>query len=153
MKAPHGVPVKASTYGRSNKFAITVAQRQWSKRVRGSNDASLVIGVRLRDKDSPTLSKVFGNSTTFQQKLESSVKKLGAQSPGTLVDTIRNSIRATSRIFFKSNELVKLGTINGPADITTNFLNISQYIFVLVMSRALDAVLENEPPILTQSSS
>ena len=77
MKAPHGVPVKAKTSGRGDKFAITVAQRQWSKRVLGSNDASLIIGVRrLRDKDSPTFSNVFENSTTFQQQFVSIVQKL-----------------------------------------------------------------------------
>ena len=85
MNAPHGVPVKASTCGRSKKFAITVAQHQLSKRVRGSNDSSIVIGVqRLWDEDSPTFSKLLGNSTTFQQKPLSMVKKLGAQSPRTL---------------------------------------------------------------------
>ena len=34
MYASHGVPMEASTDGRSKKFAISIAQRQWSKRVR-----------------------------------------------------------------------------------------------------------------------
>ena len=33
MYASQGVLMEASTDGRSKKFAITIAQRQWSKRV------------------------------------------------------------------------------------------------------------------------
>ena len=33
MYASHGVPTEASTVGRSERFAITIAQRQWTKRV------------------------------------------------------------------------------------------------------------------------
>ena len=33
MYASHSVPMEASTDGRSEKFAITMAQRRWTKRV------------------------------------------------------------------------------------------------------------------------
>ena len=70
MYASHGVPVKASTNGRSKNFAITTAQRQWSKRVWRSNNSFVVINVRgLGDKDRPTSSNMFRNGTSFQQIL------------------------------------------------------------------------------------
>ena len=33
MYASHGVPMEASTDGKSEKFTNTIAQRQWTKRV------------------------------------------------------------------------------------------------------------------------
>ena len=57
--ASHGVPMKASTDGRSKKFAIAIAKCQRTKRVWRSNNPSIVIDVRgLGDEDSSTLSKV-----------------------------------------------------------------------------------------------
>ena len=46
MYASHGVPMKASTDGRSEKFAIAIAQRQWTKSVwRSINPSKDVIDV------------------------------------------------------------------------------------------------------------
>ena len=52
MYASHGVPMEASTDGRRKKVAITIAQCQWAKRVRRSNNSSNVIDVKgLGNKD------------------------------------------------------------------------------------------------------
>ena len=126
MYASHGVPMEASTDSRSKKFAITIAKRQWTKRVWRSNNSSIVIDVRgVGDKDRPTFSKMFRNGTSFQQILLSVEKELGAQLPRTLKGAIRNSIRARRRIFLQNNEFIKFGTINGPMDIVKSFLNKS----------------------------
>ena len=60
--------MKASTDGRSKKFAIAIAQSQRAKCVWISNDPSIVIDVRgLGDKVSSALSKMIWNSTSFQK--------------------------------------------------------------------------------------
>ena len=81
MYASHGVPIEASADSRSEKFAITIAQRQRTKCVWRSKNSYIVIDVRgLEDKDSPTFSKMFRNGTSFQQILVSVENELGAQS-------------------------------------------------------------------------
>ena len=151
MYASHGVPVEASTDSRSKKFAITIAKRQWTKRVGRSNTFSIVIDVRgLGNKDRPAFSKMFRNGTSFQQILVSVEKELGAQPLRTLKGAIRNSIRARCRIFLRSNVFIKF---DGPTDIVRSFLTIPQDIFVLAMPRTLDAGLKNGPSIFTKPSS
>ena len=67
--ASHGVPMEDSTDGRSKKFAIAIAQCQRAKSVWRSNDPSIVIDVRgLGDENRPTLSKMYLNGTSFQQR-------------------------------------------------------------------------------------
>ena len=118
MYPSHGVPMKASTDGRSKKFAVAIAQSQRAKCVRRPNNPSIVIDVRgLGDKNSSTLSKTIRNGTSFQQRSISIEEELRTKIPGTPVGTIWNSIRARSRIFLHSNEFVKLGLINGPEDV------------------------------------
>ena len=154
MYASHGVPMEPSTDGRGKKFAITIAERQWTKRVRRSNNSSIVIDVRgLRDKDRPTFSEMFRNGTSFQQILKSVEKELGAETPRTPVGAIRDSIGTRCRILLQRDECIKLGTINGPTEIVRSFLNVPQDIFELVMPRALDAGLKSGPPILATPSS
>ena len=108
MYASHGVPMEASTDSRSEKFAIAIAQCQRAKCVRRSDDPSMVINIRgFRGKDSPALSEVFWNGSSFQQILVSIKKEPGAQSSRTSVSAIWNSIGARCRIFLHGNELVK----------------------------------------------
>ena len=77
MYASHGVPTESSTDGRSEKFAITNAERQWTKRVWRSNDSPIVIDVRsLRGKDGPTFSKTIRDSVPFQEIFISVEKEL-----------------------------------------------------------------------------
>ena len=94
MYASHGVPMEASTDSRSEKFAIAIAQRQRTKRVWKSNNPSIVIDVRgLGDKDRPTLSQMFRNDSSSQQKPVNIKKELGAQPPDTPEGAIWNSVR------------------------------------------------------------
>ena len=126
MYASHGVPMKASTDGRSKKFAIAIAQCQGTKCVCRSNDPSIVIDIRgLGDEDNSTLSKMLWNGTSFQQRSVSIEEELRTKPSGTPVGTIWNSIRARSRIFLQSNEFVKFGLINGPADVVRSLLTVS----------------------------
>ena len=58
MYASHGVPMKASTNGRSKKLALAIAQCQRTKRVWRSNNPSIVVDVRgLGDEDSSTFQR------------------------------------------------------------------------------------------------
>ena len=68
----------------------------------------------LGDKDSPTLSEMFWNGTSFQQILVSMKEELRAQTPAHLQAPY--GIPSGPGIFFHSNEFVKLGSINGPTD-------------------------------------
>ena len=72
-------------------------------------------------------------------------EELRTQATSTPVGTIWNSVRVRSRIILQSKEVVKLGLINSPTVVIKSLLNISQNIFVLVMSRAFLACLENGP--------
>ena len=139
---------------RSKKFAIKIAQCQRAKSVWRSNNPSIVIDVRgLGDKDSCAFSKTIRNSTSFQENSVSIKEELLTQTTGTPLGTVRNSVRARNRIFFQSKGVVKLSLINSPTDVIRSMLDISQNIFVLVMSRAFHACWENGFPILTKSSS
>ena len=154
MNASHGVPVKASTDGRSKIFAIAIAPCQRAKSVWRSDDPPTVINVRsLRDKDGPTFSKTIRNSTSFQDSFKSIKEELRTQATSTPVGTVENSVRARSRVFLESKEVIKLSLINSPTDVIRSLLNISQNIFVLVMPRAFLACLENGSPIITEYSS
>ena len=80
--------------------------------------SSIVIDVRgLGDKNSSTLSKMIRNGTSFQKSSVSIKEDLRAQTCSTPVGTIWNSVRARSRIFLQSKEVVKLGLINSPTDV------------------------------------
>ena len=69
MYPSHGVPMKASTDGRSKKFAVAIAQSQRAKCVRRPNNPSIVIDVRgLGDKDSSTIRKMFWNGYLLPTK-------------------------------------------------------------------------------------
>ena len=58
MYASHGVPMEASTDSRSEKFAIAIAQCQWTKCVWRSINSSIVINVRgLGDWSFPCTSR------------------------------------------------------------------------------------------------
>ena len=88
MYASHRVPMEAPTDSRSEKFAIEIAQCQWTKCVWRSNNPSIVIDVRfLGDKDSSTLSDMFWNGTSFQQRPLRIKEELRTQTPGTPVGT------------------------------------------------------------------
>ena len=83
MYATHGVPLEASTDSRGEKFAIAIAQCQWTQCVWRSNNSSIVIDVRgLGNKNRPTLSEMFWNGSPFQQRLVSIKKELRAQTTG-----------------------------------------------------------------------
>ena len=86
-------------------------------------------------------SEMFWKGTSFQQRPVSIKEELQTQTPGTLEGTLWNSVRARSRIFFPSDWFVKLGLVNGPADIVRSLLDTSQNIFVMMMSRAFHNVL------------
>ena len=45
MCASHSLPMEASTDSRREKYAIAIAERQWTKCVRRSNNPSIVIDV------------------------------------------------------------------------------------------------------------
>ena len=63
MYASHDVSMKASTDDRSKKFAVEIAQCQWTKYIWRSNNPSIVIdGCVLGDKNSSTLSKQSGTA-------------------------------------------------------------------------------------------
>ena len=154
MNASHGVPVKASTNGRSKKFAVTIARSQRAKSGWRSDDPSIVINVRgLGDKDGLTFSKTIRNSTSFQDSFISNKEELRTQATSTSVGTIGNSVRARSRVFLSRKEVIQLSLINSPSDVIRSLLNISQNIFVLVMPRVFLARLENGSPMITKSSS
>ena len=104
------------------------------------------------DKDSSTFSKTIRNSTSFQESSFSIKQELRTQTTSTSVGTVRNSVRARSRVFLQCKEFIKFSLINGPTDVIRSVLNMSQTIFMLVMSRASLACLENGSPILTKSS-
>ena len=144
MYASHGVPMKASTDGRSKKNAITIASVD--RIILPLSSMSDVLG----GKDRLTFSRMFRNGTSVQQIFISIEKEQGAQPPSIVIRATRNSIRAKIRIFLQSNEFIKFDTINGPTDIVRSFLNTPQDIFVLVMPRAFDAGLKNGFPILTK---
>ena len=133
VNASHSVPMKASTNSRGKQFAITIASRQWAKSVSRSNNPSKIINIILRDKDHES----------------------GTSNPdhSTPVDTVGNSVRARSRIFLQSKEVIKLGLIKSPADVIKSMLDKSKNIFMLVMSRAFVACLENGSPVFAKSSS
>ena len=120
MDAPHSVPLKASTCGRCKELTVTIAQCQWTECIWRSNNSSIVIDVRrFGYKDRSAYSKMFRNSSSFQQVLVGIEEELGAQTARTL--TIRNSIGARIRIFLQRNGLVELGMIDRPAGIDRGF--------------------------------
>ena len=142
--------MKASTNSRGKEFAITIAQSKRAKSVKRSNNPSKVISIRcLRDKDGPTFGKTVRNCTSLQDGFTSMKEELRTQATRTSVNAVGNSIKARSRIFLQIKEVIKLGLINSPADVIRSMLNMSQNIFMLVMSRRL----ENGSPIFTKSSS
>ena len=109
-------------------------------------DASIVIDVRgLGDKDRPAFSEMLRNGTSFRQKLTSVEKELGAQLSRTLTGAIRDSNGARCRLLLQSSGFVKTRYDQRSTHIVKSFLNISQYIFSLVMPRALDADSKNGP--------
>ena len=80
-------------------------------------------------------------------------EELRTQATSTSVNAVGNSIRARSRIFLQSKEVIKLGFLNSLADVIRSMLDKPQNIFMLVMSRAFVACLENCSPIFAKSSS
>ena len=127
MCTSQGVPVNASTDGRSKKFAIAIAQCQRTKCVRRSNNPSKVINIRcLRDKDGPTIGKTIKNSTSLQDGFISIGEELRTQATSTSLDAVGNSVRARSRVFLQCKEFIKFSLINSPTDVIRSVLNISQ---------------------------
>ena len=116
VSAAHSVPMKASTDGRSEKFAIAIAQCS------GRSPLEIEYSFHCH-RYSSAFSDMFWNGTSFQQTLVSVEEELRTETPGTSEGTIWNSIRARSRIFLQSNKFVKRGLINGPADVVMSFLN------------------------------
>ena len=86
MNAPHGVPMKASTDGRSKKFAIAIAQLYQGHQYRN------VLGI----KDCPAFTKTIKNIPSHQYGLIGIQEELRAKATNTSVDTVVNSVRSRS---------------------------------------------------------
>ena len=87
MNASHGVPVKASTDGRSKKFAITIAQSQRAKRASGDRMIFPLSSMSevLKINYGLTFSKTIRNSTSFQDSFTSIEEEFRTQATTTPV--------------------------------------------------------------------
>ena len=86
----------------------------------------MVINLRcLGDEDGPTFSKTIRNIPSLQNGLIGIEEELRTKATSTPVDTVGNSVRARSRIFLQSNEVVELGLINNPINVIRSLLNKS----------------------------
>ena len=79
-------------------------------------------------------------------------EKLRTQATSTPADTVGNSVRARSRVFLQSKEVIKLSLIKSPIDAIRSLLNKAQNFFILKVPGAFLTCLENGSPVLTKSS-
>ena len=100
VNASHSVPVKASKYGRSKEFAITIAQSQRAKCVRISDDPSIVMKHQMSQGQRRSyFGKTIRDSAPFQNSFVSIKEELRTQTTSSPVDTVGNSVRFRSRVF------------------------------------------------------